>query len=266
MDHYMKIYHSNRDTPQLISADLMRNALKLTLALVLKLDSTQLLPYDFTSTAKNLHKALSERSAKIEDAIDLTKLIDNVIHFKVVAEKFQKKRSMLERKKLNEEIVSFVNNVQRRVCSSLDPKLVNIKCGITINAAYVVPAYLDALINLKKAIVAAKRADKETLTTSLKALTEKLWGLNVSPKVYNMIRKTVLDSKRTQGLKFDLIPEARVLNQKSKKRINDVNTEIAYLEEKYKAIIEQVSEKLSKLNYVLVESSSALMKTIYKLP
>ncbi|MDH5780931.1 MAG: M28 family peptidase, partial [Candidatus Bathyarchaeota archaeon] len=176
MDQYKKIYHSNRDTPELINADLMRNALKMTLALILKLDSLELLPYDFTSTAKNLRKALSERSAKVEDAVDLSKLIDNVTHLKVVAERLQKKKlSALKQKKLNEEIVSFINDVQRQVCSSLNPKLVNIKCGITFSAAYVVPAYLDALINLKKALIAARRADKEALTTSLKALTEKLW-------------------------------------------------------------------------------------------
>ncbi|MDH5704079.1 MAG: M28 family peptidase, partial [Aigarchaeota archaeon] len=227
MDQYMKIYHSSRDTPELINADLMRNALKMTLALILKLDSPQLLPYDFTSTAKNLRRALSERSAKLEDVIDLGELIDNATNFKVVATRLQKKSSALKQKKLTKEIVSSVNSVQRRTCSSLNPKLVNIKCGITTSAAYVVPAYLDALINLKKAIVAAKRADKETLTTSLKAVTEKLWGLNVSPKVYAVIRKTMLDSKRAQGLKFDLIPEARELDKKSKKKIKDVTIEIA---------------------------------------
>jgi len=266
MDQYMKIYHSSRDTPELINADLMRNALKMTLALILKLDSPQLLPYDFTSTAKNLRRALSERSAKLEDVIDLGELIDNATNFKVVATRLQKKSSALKQKKLTKEIVSSVNSVQRRTCSSLNPKLVNIKCGITTSAAYVVPAYLDALINLKKAIVAAKRADKETLTTSLKAVTEKLWGLNVSPKVYAVIRKTMLDSKRAQGLKFDLIPEARELDKKSKKKIKDVNTEIASLEEKYKTILKQVNEKLSELNQALVESSSALMEVIYKLP
>ncbi len=266
MDQFVKIYHSNRDTPELISADLMRNALKMTLALILKLDSPELLPYDFTSTAKNLHEALSERSAKVEDAVDLRKLIDNVIHFKVIAERFQEKKfSALKQEKLDEEIVSFVNDVQRRVCSFLNPKLVNIKCGITISSTYVVPAYLDALINLKKAIVAAKRADKETLTTSLKALTEKLWGLNFSPKVYDIIRRAILRSRRAQGLKFDLIPEARALDEKFKKEIKDVSAEIASLEEKYKTISEQVNGKISELNQALVESSSALTKAIYKL-
>ena len=266
MDQYMKIYHSSRDTPELINADLMRNALKMTLALILKLDSPQLLPYDFTSTAKNLRRALSERSAKLEDVIDLGELIDNATNFKVVATRLQKKSSALKQKKLTKEIVSSVNSVQRRTCSSLNPKLVNIKCGITTSAAYVVPAYLDALINLKKAIVAAKRADKETLTTSLKAVTEKLWGLNVSPKVYDIIRKAILDSKRAQGLKFDLIPEARELDKKSKKKIKDVTIEIASLEGKYKTILKQVNGKLSELNQALVESSSALMEVIYKLP
>ncbi len=265
MDQYMKIYHSNRDTPELINADLMRNALKMTLALILKLDSPELLPYDFTSTAKNLHKALSERSAKVEDAVDLEKLIDNVTHFKVLGERLQKKASALKRNGLDEETVSFINDVQRRICVILNPKLVNIKCGITISSAYVVPAYLDALINLKKAIVAAKRANKENLSTSLKALTEKLWGLNVSPKVYNIIRKTILKSKRAQGLKFDLIPEARRLNKKSKKKIKDVSVEIASLEQKYKTISEQIREKLSELNQALVESSSALMKVLHEL-
>jgi len=266
MTQFMKIYHSNRDTPELINADLMRNALRMTLALILKLDSPELLPYDFTSTAGNLRKALSERSTKVEDAVDLSKLIDNVIHLKVVAERLQKKKSSALKKKLNKKIVSFVNSVQRRACSSINPKLVNIKCGITTSAAYVVPDYLDAIINLKKAIVAAKRADKETLTTSLKALTEKLWGLNVSPKVYNIIRKATLDSKRAQGLKFDLIPEARKLDKKSKKKIKDVSTEIASLEEKYKTILKQVEKKLSELNQAIVESSSALTEVIYKLP
>jgi len=267
MDQYMKIYHSNRDTPELINADLMKNTLRMTLALILKLDSPELLPYDFTSTAKNLHKALSERSAKVEDAVDLRKLMDNVTHFKVVTERLQKKKlSALKQKKLDEETVSFVNSVQRQVCSSLNPKLVNIKCGITFSAAYVVPAYLDALINLKKALIAARRADKEALTTSLKALTEKLWGLNVSPKVYDIIRKAILDSKRAQGLKFDLIPEARELDKKSKKKIKDVTIEIASLEGKYKTILKQVNGKLSELNQALVESSSALMEVIYKLP
>jgi len=266
MDQYMKIYHSNRDTPELINADLMRNALKMTLALILKLDSTELLPYDFTSTANKLHEALSERSAKVEDALDLRKLIDNVTHLKVVAERFQKKKTSALKKKLDEETISFVNDVQRRVCCSLIPKLVNIKCGITTDAAFVVPAYLDALINMKKAIIAAKRADKETLTTSLKALTEKLWGLNASPKVYETLRKAIFGSKRAQGLKFDLIPEARRLNKKFREKIEDVSAEIASLEEKYKIILKQVDKKLLELNQALVESSSALTEVIYKLP
>ncbi len=266
MAQYMKIYHSNRDTPELINADLMRNALRMTLALILKLDSSALFPYDFTSTASSLGKVLSEKSAKVEDAVDLSKLIDNVTHLKVIAERLQKKKSSTLKQKLDEKTVSFVNNVQRQVCSSLNPKLVNIKCGITTNAAYVVPAYLNALINLKKAIVAAKRADKETLITSLKALTEKLWGLDVSPKVYNVIRKATLDSKRAQGLKFDLIPEARELDKKFKKKSKDMSTEIASLEEKYKTILGQVDEKLSELNQAIEDSSSALAEVIYKLP
>jgi len=266
MDQYTKIYHSNRDTPELINAVLVKNALRLTLTLALKLDSLELLPYDFTSTAKNLHEALSERSAKVEETIDLRKLIDNVAHFKVIAGRFQEKKSSALKKKLDEETVSFVNGVQREVCSSLNPKLVNIKCGLTTDSAYVVPTYLDVLINLKKAIVAAKRADKENLTTSLKAITEKLWGLNISPKVYAIIRKTILDSKRAQGLKFDLIPEARELDKKFKKKIKDLSTEIASLEEKYERISEQVDRRLSELSQALVESSSALAEAIRRLP
>ena len=265
MNQFMKIYHSNRDTPELINAVLVKSALRMTLALVLKLDSPELLHYDFTSTAKNLHEALCERSAKVEDAIDLKKLIDNVAHFKVVAERFQEKKSSALKKKLDRETVSFINRVQREVCSSLNPKLVDIKCGMVIEAAYVVPAYLDALINLRKAIVAAKRADKETLTTSLKAITEKLWGLNVSPKAYATFRKTILDSKRAQGLKFDIIPEARELDDKFKKGIKDVSTEIASLEEKFERISEQVDRRLSELNQALVKSSSALAEAIRKL-
>jgi len=265
MNQYMKIYHSNRDTPELINAVLVRNALKMTLALVLRLDSPELLHYDFTTTAKNLHELLCERSAKVENVIDLRKLIDNVAHFKVVAERFQEKKSSVQKKKLGEETISFVNRVQREVCSSLNPKLVDIKCGMTIESAYVVPAYLDAVINLKKAIVAAKRADKETFTTSLKATTERLWGLNVSPKVYAIFRKTILDSQRAQGLKFDLIPEARELDNKFKKGIKDMSAEIASLEEKCERITEQVDRKLSELNDAIVQSSSALAEAIRKL-
>jgi len=185
----------------------------------------------------------------------------------VVAQRLQKKKlSASTKKKLDKEMITFANDVQRQVCSSLNPKLVNIKCGITTDAAYVVPAYLDTLINMKKAIIAAKRADKETLTTSLKALTEKLWGLNASPKVYKTIRKAIFSSKRAQGLKFDLIPEARGLNEKFKKKIKDVSAEIASLEEKYKTISEQVDKKLLELNQALAESSSALTEVIYKLP
>ena len=265
MNQYMKIYHSNRDTPELINGVLVRNALKMTLALVLRLDSPELLHYDFTTTAKNLHELLCERSAKVENAIDLRKLIDNVAHFKVVAERFQEKKSSVQKKKLGEETISFVNRVQREVCSSLNPKLVDIKCGMTIESAYVVPAYLDAVINLKKAIVAAKRADKETFTTSLKAATERLWGLNVSPKVYAIFQKTILDSQRAQGLKFDLIPEARELDNKFKKGIKDMSAEIASLEEKCERITEQVDRKLSELNDAIVQSSSALAEAIRKL-
>jgi Iap family predicted aminopeptidase len=265
MNQYMKIYHSNRDTPELINGVLVRNALKMTLALVLRLDSPELLHYDFTTTAKNLHELLCERSAKVENAIDLRKLIDNVAHFKVVAERFQEKKSSVQKKKLGEETISFVNRVQREVCSSLNPKLVDIKCGMTIESAYVVPAYLDAVINLKKAIVAAKRADKETFTTSLKAATERLWGLNVSPKVYAIFQKTILDSQRAQGLKFDLIPEARELDNKFRKGIKDMSAEIASLEEKCERITEQVDRKLSELNDAIVQSSSALAEAIRKL-
>jgi ABC-type hemin transport system substrate-binding protein len=103
------------------------------------------------------------------------------------------------------------------------------------------------------------------LTTSLKAITEKLWGLNVSPKAYATFRKTILDSKRAQGLKFDIIPEARELDNKFKKGIKDVSTEIASLEEKFERISEQVDRRLSELNQALVKSSSALAEAIRKL-
>jgi Iap family predicted aminopeptidase len=265
MNQYMKIYHSNRDTPELINSVLVSNALRLTMALVLKLDCAVLLHYDFTTTAEKLHEALRERSAKLENAIDLRKLIDNVAHFKVVAERFQEKKSSALKKKLGEEAISFVNHVQREVCSSLNPKLVDIKCGMTIESAYVVPAYLDAIINLKKAIVAAKRADKETFTTSLKATTERLWGLNVSPKVYAIFQKTILESQRAQGLKFDLIPEARELDNKFKRGIKDMSTEIASLEEKLEIVSEQVDRRLSELNHAIVEASSALSEAIRRL-
>jgi hypothetical protein len=265
MDQYMKIYHSARDTPELLSEELMKRGLKLTLSLVLKLDSDPVLPYDFSSTAKKIIKDLSEKTTKIDDTIGLKKLIENTTNLKVVSEIFNKKLNTLKQKELDREAISLINNVQRKICSALIPKLTDRKCGISLRSAQTLPAYLDALINIKKAILAAKQNDKETCMTSLKTLTNNLWGLDFNPEIYEGWKDKVLASRRAQGLKFDLMPEARGLDEKFKKGIEDKNDEISSLEEKYKIISRQISDKLSELNLDITEASSSLTEIMYKL-
>jgi NACalpha-BTF3-like transcription factor len=61
------------------------------------------------------------------------------------------------------------------------------------------------------------------------------------------------------------MPEARELDNKFKKGIKDVSTEIASLEEKFESVSDQVDRRLSELNQALVESSSALVEAIRRL-
>jgi hypothetical protein len=108
----MKIYHSNRDTLELISLNLLKNALELTLSFVLKLDFSSVLPYDFTSTANKILGDLTERTAKIEDTIGHRKLIEETLHFKVTSENFYNRLNS-DREHLDDETIKCINETQR---------------------------------------------------------------------------------------------------------------------------------------------------------
>jgi hypothetical protein len=99
---------------------------------------------------------------------------------------------------------------------------------------------------------------------SLKSLTNDLWGLDFNPEIYEGWKDAVLASKRAKGLKFDLMPEARGLDEKFKKGIRDKTEEISSLEKKYETISKKVSNKLLELNKAISEASSILTEIAQK--
>jgi Iap family predicted aminopeptidase len=264
MNQYLKIYHSNVDTPELLNYGLVRIGLKLVLSLVLKLDSSTVLPYDFSSTSNKILGPISERLGKVDDTIGLKKLFEDTTHLKVTADNFKKKLDERE-KELDIETIQLINKAQKKICTSLIPKLSDIKCGMSISSANTIPAYLDALINIKKSIIATKNGDKETSMTALKTLTGNLWSLDYSINIYEDWRKEVISSKRVPGLRFDIMPEARKISEKFKKGIEDKNREISSLEEKYNLISKQIAEKLTELDQAIIEASSILLDIVARI-
>ena len=90
MTAYEKIYHTNYDTPANVSRYLLEYSSKVALSLISRLDSLDVLPYDFLPTAKKLENYLNSRRDKTRGFIDISKLLKKTRKLKTLTQEFNK--------------------------------------------------------------------------------------------------------------------------------------------------------------------------------
>jgi len=257
---YEKIYHTNHDTPPNVSRYLLEYSTKVILSLTSRLDTEDLLPYDFLPTARKLETDLAARRAKTVGIIDLSKLLEKTRKLKALAQEFH-----AIKKGKAEKNVKLVNKFQLEICSLLNKQMIGTGKEINKDAAWVIAEYLDMLVDLRTAMEALQSNNLQKAIKSLSSLRTMSWGLNVNLKVYTQTFDLMTKKSRYSGIYSNVMAEMRsLLNKRNAKKIN-VSKELSSIEKEFNDKIEEVSAKLSLLEESVEKSSQKLIQMICKL-
>lgn len=264
-EEYYKIYHTDYDIPALINRDLMKHAMQIALLLTLKLDSSELLPYDFSLTSEILLNDITTRRKRVENVVDIGKTLNQAAALKTLAEEFNQQKISTTTQKLSESVISSINASQRDICYMLNTNLINTKMDTwAFHEAWMVPYYLDMLTAVKRTIDAMKEGDIGSALSYLKGLTTMSWGVNVSLNVYEKIL-AMTKSSRHLVLVINLMPELHSLQEKLRIGNRNIDREISSAEKKYGTLRNQIKEKFRDINDSLSNSASELLKSICKI-
>jgi len=257
---YEKIYHTNYDTPANVSRYLLEYSSKVVLSLTSRLDSADVLPYDFLQTAKKLENDLSSRRVKTRGVIGISRLLKETIKLKALAQEFNKSKS----RKVDKDVKS-INRSQLEICSLLNRHMIGTGDEINKDAAWVIAECLDMLVNLKTAVEALRNNNLEKAIESLGSLRTMSWGLNVNLKVYNQTLDLMTKNSRYPGIYSNVMAEMLSLLKKERSKKVDVSKELSSIEKEFNDKLEEVNAKLSVLEESVERSSQKLMQVICKL-
>ena len=256
---YEKIYHTNYDTPANVSHYLLEYSSKVILSIVCRLDSTNVLPYDFLPTAKKLENDLFSRRVKTRGVSDLSRLLKKTRKLKVLTQEFNELKS----RKVEKDAKS-INRSQLEICSLLNKHMIGTGREINKDAAWVIAECLDMLVNIKTAVEALRNNDLEKAIRSLGSLRTMSWGLNVNLKVYNQTLDLMTKHSRYPGIYSNVMAEMLSLLKKERSKKIDVSKELSSIEKKFNDKLEEVNVKLSVLEENVEKSSQKLMRIICK--
>ncbi len=257
---YEKIYHTNYDTPTNVSYDLLEYSSRVILSLISRMDSLDILPYDFLPIAKNLENDLSSRRYLTRGIVGYSELLRKTRKLKVRAQDFNE----LKRRKVEKD-VKFINNSQLEICSLLNRHLISTGGEANKEAAWIIPELLDMLVNLKTAVEALRQNNLEEAVVSLGSLRTMSWGLNVNLNVYNQTFDLISKRSRYPGIYSNVLAEMLSLLKKRKSKKIDVSKELSSIEKEFNDKLEKVSAKLSALEESVEKSSQKLLQLICRL-
>jgi hypothetical protein len=256
---YEKIYHTNYDTPTNVSRDLLEHSSRVILSLISRIDSLDILPYDFLPIANNLEIDLSSRRYSTRGVIDCSELLRKTRKLKVRAQDFNE----LKRKKVEKD-VKFINNSQREICSLLNRHIISTGGEANKEAVWVIPDLLDMLVNLRTAVEALQQNNLEKAVMSLGSLRTMSWGLNVNLNVYNQTFDLISKHSRYPGIYPNVMAEMLSLLKKRESKKIDVSKELSSIDKEFNDKLEKVSAKLSALEENVEKSSQKLLQLICK--
>jgi len=256
---YEKIYHTNYDTPLNVSRYLLEYSSKVVLSLASRLDSSDILPYDFLPTVKKLENDLFRRRVKTRGVIDISRLLKKTRKLKALTQEFNELKS----RKIKKD-VKFINRSQLEICSLLNRQIIGTGKEINKDAAWVIAECLDMLASLKTAVEALRNNDLEKAIKSLGSLRTMNWGLNVNLKVYNETLGLMTKNSRYPGIYSNAMAEMLSLLKKRSKKV-EVSKELSSIEKEFNDKLKKVNAKLSVLEESVEKSSQNLMQMICKL-
>ncbi len=256
---YEKIYHTNYDTPTNVSYDLLEYSSRVIFSLISRIDSLDILPYDFLPIANNLETDFSSRRYSTRGVIDCSELLRKTRKLKVRAQDFNE----LKMRKIEKD-VKFINNSQREICSLLNRHVISTGGEANKEAAWIIPSLLDMLVNLKTAVEALRQNNLEKAVMSLGCLRTMSWGLNVNLNVYNQTFNLISKHSRYPGIYPNVMAEMLSLLKKMKSKKIDVSKELSSINEEFNDKLEKVSAKLSALEESVEKSSQKLLQLICK--
>jgi len=257
---YEKIYHTNYDTPTNVSYDLLEYSSRVILSLISRMDSLNILPYDFLPTAKKLEIDLSSRRGETRGVIGYSELLRKTRKLKALAQDFNE----LKRRKVEKD-VKFINRSQLEICSLLNRHIISTGGETNKEAAWIIPELLDMLVSLKTAVEALQQNGLEEAVMSLGSLRTMSWGLNVSLNVYNQTLNFISKHSRYSGIYPNVMAEMLSLLKKRESKKIDVSKELSSIEKEFNDKLEKVSAKLSALEESVEKSSQKLLQMICKL-
>jgi len=257
---YEKIYHTNFDTPPNVSRYLLEYSSKVILALTSRLDSADVLPYDFLPTAKRLENDLFSRRVETRGVIDISRLLKKTRKVKALTQEFNELKSGKA-----EKDVKSINRSQLEICALLNKHMIGTGDEINKDAAWVIAEWLDMLVKLKTAVEALQNNNLEEAIKSLGSLRTMSWGLNVNLKVYNQTLDLMTKNSRYPGIYSNVMAEMLSLLKKKRSKKIDVSKELSSIEKEFNNKLEKVNAKLSALEENVEKSSQKLMQMICKL-
>jgi len=255
MTAYEKIYHTNYDTPANVSRYLLEYSSKVALALISRLDSVDVLPYDFLPTAKKLENDLNSRRDKTRGSIDISRLLKKTRKLKALAQEFNELKG-----REAEKDAKSINKLQLEICSLLNRQMIGTGGEINKDAAWIIAECLDMLVKLKTAVEALRNNDLEKAIESLGSLRTSSWGLNVNLEVFNQNLDLMTKNSRYPGIYSNVMAEMLSLRKKKRSEKINVSGELSSIEKEFNDKLGKIKAKLSDLEESIEKSSYKLVR------
>ena len=255
---YEKIYHTQYDALFSVTRFLVPHVLKVSIALMKGLGSSEILPFNLIPTIDRLKKDLEPRSVRLTEIVNLSgvlreadKLIESVKHFN--------NYKTVIKDSLDIDIKT-VNEAQLYIISLLNKKMIGTGKNDNKSAAWIISEQLDMLENMKTVVEALRGDNLKGAITSLSSLRTMNWGLNVNLETYNETFNMMLNQNRYHGKYINVMAELESLKDKNKKGDTEFKKEQMYLEEQYKKIVIETNNLISILHNSLNESNTKLIQ------
>lgn len=259
-DWYRKnIYHTQFDSIDVIDWDYLSNIIKVHAKMLVRLDRSPILPYDFTARADQMSERLNATLMR-ELGVNPDDLMKRLEEFRKVSEEFNK----LRKAEVSEEAVKMVNERIREAAYILLSELTAL--DVWDNTIYPHQQVESDTIYLKQALEALKRKDAKEALSMIEGV-----GINWYAGLYSYeVYRRELEHKLPGWPKifwgslghlaplYDLWKEYNSIADKLARNSTDFSDEMRVIEMYYKVSLYEYGKRVSEMTETLKRATQKI--------
>ncbi len=253
------IYHTQFDAPDRIDWDYLSNIIAVLSKIVIGLDESRILPYDFTARVDHMNERLNVTLMR-ELGVDPEDLLRKIREFSEAASEFNE----LIKADVPDDVVSRVNEKVREAARVL-------LTGLTAldpwdNTIYPHQQAEQDTLSLKLALEALKKGDPETALSAIEGVSINWYAPRFSYEVFlrEMYHKSPGWPRINWGALghlapiYDLWKEYNSISEKMDKNLTDYSEEMRVVEMYYRVSLGEYQRRVNEMAKVMELASSKI--------